>query len=714
MKTTLGSLSLDRKLTGSYHRLFRLLGLLIMVVVILSAAIVVYFDRQHVATLSRKLISSTAEKVMDQLAAFFETEDSNLRIAVEQLQIGGGLEDMPRPDLFFQLSPFLNHDQNASGILLTALDGNGAYYGILKPNPETSEFIVRVSAGPMRDRGQAKLERWKDGELLETWSRQDDFDPRKRPWYEKTLETEENEIVASGPYPFHTSNKPGITISTRWHQRDTDRRFILAIDIVLSTINRFTQSLRPTPNGIVFVFTPDLRLVGLPAYDRFDDDRSAEAALLKPLTAIEFPLLQTGVSSWEKHGRTRQSFPFEVDGQTWWAGFDWIEGHPHHAGFLTGVLVPESDFLGTLPLQRNFALAAAIGPGLLLALILIFYTVRQMRHEVRQAVSRGGQKLGSFELLYKIGDGGNGTVYRANHALLKRPTAVKVMLPQFARSESAKSRFISEVQLTSNLTHPNTVAIFDFGETPDGTLYYAMEHLNGVNLEELVGICGPQAADRVVYILQQACGSLGEAHRKGLIHRDIKPANIMLCERGGLFDVVKVLDFGLVQNRRQREPRLDEADDIIGTPFYLAPELISRASAFSPQSDLYALGAVAYYLLTGRNVFEGASTVEICAMHLHNEPVPPSQNTTRRIPPDLEAVVMACLSKHPTDRPQGAEGMFTMLAACGNHGAWDQERARKWWSENQSTLPMEDHEQTHPPLSNTHRLVLTDARIGRG
>ncbi len=713
MKTTLGNLSLDRKLTGSYRRLFSHLGLLILAVVILSAAIVVYFDRQHVETLSRKLISRTAEKVMAQLAAFLETEDSNLRIAVEQLQTASGLEGLPQPDLFYQLSPFLNHDQNASGILLTALDGDGAYYGILKPDPEASAFIGRVSKGTMRAQGQAKLERWKDGELLETWSRRDDFEPRKRPWYEKTLKAEENEIVASGPYLFHTSNKPGITISTRWRQRNTGQRFILAIDIVLSNIARFTQTLRPTPNGIAFVITPDLRLVGLPALERFNDDRAAEAALLEPLTASAFPLLHTGVAAWEKLGRTRQSFTFKMDGQTWWAGFEWIEGHPHHAGFLTGVLVPETDFLGTLPLQRNFALAAAVGPGLMLALILILFTMRKMRHEVRQAVSYGGQKLGPFELSYKIGHGGNGTVYRANHALLKRPTAIKVMLPQFARHESAKKRFISEVQLTSNLTHPNTVAIFDFGETPEGTLYYAMEHLNGANLEELVGICGPQSAARVVHILQQVCGSLGEAHRKGLIHRDIKPANIMLCERGGLYDVVKVLDFGLVQDRRQVEPHSNEADDIVGTPFYLAPELIAKASAFSPQSDLYALGAVAYYLLTGRNVFEGANTVEICAMHLHDEPVPPSQHTNRHIPPDLETIVMSCLAKQPADRPQGAEAMITRLSACQDNGAWDQERARKWWSENRGDLPVEGREQTHPPLSNTHRLVFTDARQGR-
>jgi serine/threonine-protein kinase len=339
--------------------------------------------------------------------------------------------------------------------------------------------------------------------------------------------------------------------------------------------------------------------------------------------------------------------------------------------------------------------------------------VRKIRSDVREAVSLIGNKLGPFELLYKIGGGGNGTVYRANHALLKRPTAVKVMLPQYARSETAKQRFKNEVQLTSSLTHPNTVAVFDFGQTPEGTLYYAMEYLNGVTLQELARISGPQPAARVIYILHQICGSLREAHGQGLIHRDIKPANIMLCERGGLYDVVKVLDFGLVKDNQQEKPHLTQADSIVGTPFYLAPELITDTSVFSPLSDLYALGGVAYYLLTGRNVFEGASSVEICAMHLHEEPVPPSRLTTHKIPSDLEAIVMACLAKQPADRPEDAERMSEMLAQCKDFGAWTQDQAQKWWSENRSTLPVEGHEGTHSPLADTHLFIDTASRTRR-
>ncbi len=708
MKTTLGNLSLDRKLTGSYRRLFSHLGLLILAVVILSAAIVVYFDRQHVETLSRKLISRTAEKVMAQLAAFLETEDSNLRIAVEQLQTASGLEGLPQPDLFYQLSPFLNHDQNASGILLTALDGDGAYYGILKPDPEASAFIGRVSKGTMRAQGQAKLERWKDGELLETWSRRDDFEPRKRPWYEKTLKAEENEIVASGPYLFHTSNKPGITISTRWRRPDTNQQFILAIDIMLSSITRFTQTMHPTENGLAFVFTPDHRFVGLPADNQFNDENAANAALLQNINEVNIPVLQASLDEWKKRGNIRKAFSFKFDGQSWWAGYAYNEDDPEHMRFWSGILVPESDFLGALSLQRNVSLAAIIGLGLLSALFLAVFSVRRTRHEVKQAVSQIGRILGPFKLLYKIGDGGNGTVYRAKHALLKRPTAIKVMLPQFASSDSAKQRFINEVQMTSSLAHPNTVAVFDFGQTPEGTLYYAMEHLSGVTLEELVRFSGAMAANRVLRVLHQVCGSLSEAHGQGLIHRDIKPSNMMLCEHGGLHDVVKVLDFGLVKDVQQVAPELTQENALVGTPFHMAPELITDASAFSPSSDLYALGGVGYYLLTGHNVFEGASAVEICAMHLHHQPVPPSQRSGREIPSDLETILMSCLAKDPRDRPQNAYEMAEMLARCTGFNHWSQRRAQQWWAENRSALPLDKHENTHSPLCDTNLLLDTN------
>ncbi len=710
MKTALGRASIDTTLSGQYGRIFSHLGLLLMFILILATAIVLYFDKKQVENLSRKLISSTAETIAEKILSFFEIADSNLRIAIEQLQLTPQQDDELFKRLFFRLSPFLNQHQNASGIIVAEVGAENRYMGILKPKPTEPEFLCRIHFPQEWGVGKARLERWKNGEMLESWIRKDDFDPRTRPWYKETLAAKENEIITTKPYLFYTVNKPGITISTRWSARDTGRQYITAIDMMLSNISQFTQTMRPTPNGMVFVFTQDLRFVGLPADERFSGENTVNAALLKTIDDVNIPGLQAAVAEWKQRGSTNLSFPFKVGEQNWWAGFEWNEDHPEHMRFWTGILVPESDFLGELASQRNLALAVIVGIGLLLALILTIDAVRRIRHDLNQAVSFIGRKMGPFELLYKIGDGGNGTVYRAKHALLKRPIAIKVLLPQFASSESAKQRFKNEVQITSSLSHPNTVAVFDFGQTAEGSLYYAMEHLSGVTLEDLIHVAGPQPAPRVLSILNQVCGSLTEAHHQGLIHRDIKPTNIMLCEHGGLYDVVKVLDFGLVKDIYQGAPDITLENTLVGTPFYMAPELIADGSAFSPSSDLYALGGVGYYLLSGHHVFEGSSAVEICAMHLHDTPVPPSQRSNQEIPPDLEAIILACLAKKPADRPHSAEEMSAMLVKCADFGVWTREKSQDWWSENRSILPMETHERSHSPLSDTHLLVDINGR----
>ena len=266
------------------------------------------------------------------------------------------------------------------------------------------------------------------------------------------------------------------------------------------------------------------------------------------------------------------------------------------------------------------------------------------------------------------------------------------------------------MQITSSLTHPNTVEVYDYGETAEGTLYYAMEYLNGITLNELVRIAGPQATERVLSILHQACSSLAEAHGQGLIHRDIKPANIMLCERGGLYDVVKLLDFGLVKDIQHQALDLTRANTLVGTPQYMAPELISGYDNFSPATDLYALGCVGYWLLTGRNVFEGATEVEICAMHLQDPPVPPSQRLETPVPADLERLLIRCLAKQPGDRPQTAAELYKALTQCADNGKWTWERAEHWWSDNRSALPLDDQDAPRAPLSDTQVLLDMDAR----
>jgi tRNA A-37 threonylcarbamoyl transferase component Bud32 len=294
-----------------------------------------------------------------------------------------------------------------------------------------------------------------------------------------------------------------------------------------------------------------------------------------------------------------------------------------------------------------------------------------LRRDVRRA-----RRLGQYTLEEKLGEGGMGVVYRARHALLRRPTAVKLLKPGRV-GEASLRRFEREVQLTASLSHPNTVSVYDFGHTSDGVFYYAMEYLEGLTLDQIVTGDGPQAPARVVHVLRQILGALAEAHGIGLIHRDIKPGNVILCERGGLPDVAKVLDFGLVKDL-QTADGLSHDGTLIGTPLYLSPEAI-RSSEVDHRSDLYSLGAVGYLLLTGRPLFDGATVVEICSHHLHTAPVPPSERLGRPLPRELEAWVLSSLEKDPARRLPTAAAAAAALERCSVGEEWTPDRAREWW-----------------------------------
>jgi eukaryotic-like serine/threonine-protein kinase len=305
-----------------------------------------------------------------------------------------------------------------------------------------------------------------------------------------------------------------------------------------------------------------------------------------------------------------------------------------------------------------------------------------LRLEVREA-----RRLGQYVLEQKIGEGGMGEVYRAWHGMMRRPTALKLLRTDRA-GESSLVRFEREVQLTARLTHPNTITIFDYGRTHDGVFYYAMELLDGATLQRIVEISGPQAEGRVVRILIMACGALAEAHASGLIHRDIKPANIMLCTQGGERDVVKLLDFGLVKELAvDGDPGVSVAGNLTGTPLYMAPESLLAPASVDARTDLYALGAVAYFLLAGREVFTGNSIVEVCSAHLHQAPEPLAARGVK-VSAELEAVVLACLEKKPERRPQSALALRRSLEACAIK-AWDGDQASAWWLEHKAVLDRE-------------------------
>ena len=298
-----------------------------------------------------------------------------------------------------------------------------------------------------------------------------------------------------------------------------------------------------------------------------------------------------------------------------------------------------------------------------------------LRKQVREA-----SQLGQYTLEEKLGEGGMGAVYRARHALLRRPTAVK-LLPLEKAGEANVRRFEREVQLTAELSHPNTVSIFDYGRTPDGVFYYAMEYLEGLDLETLVRADGAQPAARALHVLKQVTGALAEAHGRGLIHRDVKPANIILCERGGVPDVAKVVDFGLVKHVEGGfgDPGLTRADAIAGTPLYISPEALTAPETVDARADLYGLGAVAYFLLTGQPVFQGRTVVEIASHHLHTRPTPPSERLGSPVPRQFEATVLACLEKDKERRPRDAHALLRALSECGDAGGWTEDAARLWW-----------------------------------
>jgi serine/threonine-protein kinase len=308
--------------------------------------------------------------------------------------------------------------------------------------------------------------------------------------------------------------------------------------------------------------------------------------------------------------------------------------------------------------------------------VVLATLISSVTFHLRRSVARA-RRLGQYTLLEKIGEGGMGVVYRAEHEMLRRPTAIKLLAPQSAGEQNLR-RFEREAQQTARLTNPHTVSVYDYGRTPEGAFYYVMEYLDGVDLERLVREGGPLPPGRVVHILRQVCEALAEAHGAGLIHRDIKPANILLSERGGISDFAKVLDFGLVKDVSSEQVRLTREDVFAGTLQYLAPETIQGGSSPDPRSDLYALGAVAYYLLTGAPVFDGRP-IEVIQSHLQVSPPPPSARLGRPLPVKLERLVLECLEKDPNLRPESAQVLMARFAACDDVAPWSDDEARSWW-----------------------------------
>ncbi len=312
------------------------------------------------------------------------------------------------------------------------------------------------------------------------------------------------------------------------------------------------------------------------------------------------------------------------------------------------------------------------------------HKINSLRREAFEA-----RQLGHYRLKRLLGSGGMGEVYLAEHQLLKRPCAIKVIRPSKTSDPNVLARFEREVQATAQLTHWNTVEIFDYGRTDDGTFFYVMEYLPGLSLAELVQRHGPLEPARAIHLLRQMCDALREAHAAGLVHRDIKPGNIFVAQRGGIYDVVKLLDFGLVKPAGGGDSlHLTHDGAITGSPLYMPPEQAMETRPPDARSDIYALGAVAYYMLTGHPPFEGEKPLQVIFAHAHEDVVPPSQLNSD-VPRDLEQVILRCLAKDPEQRFASVDELSQALASCADADGWDNQRAVEWWRQQSSSTSLE-------------------------
>jgi hypothetical protein len=333
-------------------------------------------------------------------------------------------------------------------------------------------------------------------------------------------------------------------------------------------------------------------------------------------------------------------------------------------------------FTDTVYQQRPGRVIALMGFWMTLAATIAVFgaaKLAELRHQVAEA-----RRLGQYQLVRRLGAGGMGEVHLAEHLLLKQPVAIKLIRPDRAGDPEALARFEREVKATARLKHWNTVQIYDYGFTDDGTFYYVMEFLPGMTLEQIVQRDGPLPPARVIHFLRQVCAALAEAHGLHLVHRDVKPANVMVCQRGGVFDVAKLLDFGLVRGGGPAADTVHDTQQVLGTPGYMAPEQAQGRTDLDAAADVYAVGATAYLLLTGQPALPRGPIVQMLIAQA-TAPVPSPRSRCPAVPADLDAVVMRCLDRDPGRRYATAVELDQALAACADAGGWGPDDAATWW-----------------------------------
>jgi hypothetical protein len=482
--------------------------------------------------------------------------------------------------------------------------------------------------------------------------------------------------------------------------RATDGKVVAVLGLRMEPGRHFTRILataRSGESGETYAF--DRKGLMLSA-SRFDDQLKRLALIpdtpdAESILTLELRDPLVDLSQGKVSPRRRAELPFTRAVSEAVTGRDGVDvaGYADYRGVpVVGAWtwLPEFDFgLATeMDVAQAFGPLRALRMGfyfifalLVLGATAIFVLMRLANRfqESANKAARKAQQLGQYALDEKIGAGAFGTVYRGHHALMRRPVAVKLLDTAQATDDSI-ARFEREVQLTCQLTHPNTIALYDYGRTPEGQFYYAMEYLDGFSLDALVKKFGRLPEARAIHLLRQICASLAEAHGKGLIHRDIKPHNIFLTRRGDIPDFVKVLDFGLVKARNvEGQLELTGANATLGTPLYMPPEAVERPDTVDARSDLYAVGAVGYYLVTGETVFLGATIGEVLMQQVMAQPEKPSVRMRAPLSADFEELLMRCLAKKPEDRPVSARNLEEALSRCAATGQWGRNQAEDWW-----------------------------------
>lgn len=523
------------------------------------------------------------------------------------------------------------------------------------------------------------------------------FDPRQRPYY--LAATRNRGRTWTDPYVFFNSGFTGITCAEPVpHPTDASAPLVgvVAVDFDLESLGAVLEQVDAQFSSHSFLFTVDRVLVGLPKTWRpTSDPKDRRLVTASDLKQPSLDAYFAALPALPRQDQPQEPFRVLANGVEQIAAVSACPIPGNGPTWYVGMMLPRATLMGDA--DRHLRLSLVVGLLVLaMSTAVAWWFARHLarsRNEASNARARAREaeaslrELGSYQLVKLLGKGGMGEVWLAQHRMLARPAAIKLIKAEAMegrdaeRREEIRKRFTAEARITANLRSRNTIELYDYGITDDGTFYYVMELLEGIDLFDLVAKHGRLSPSRVVHLLVQACHSLAEAHDRGLVHRDIKPENLFICRRSDEVDVLKVLDFGIV---RMQEPTKDMAKTrqglVQGTPATMSPEQATD-QPLDGRSDLYSLGCVAYWLLTGQQVFTSDNPMELLTNHVQQAPTPPSKRINQPLPPALEAIVLSCLAKDPEQRPRNARVLAHLLmnADLAGSPAWDETQMHTWW-----------------------------------